>query len=98
MVELGQVPVCSGENLPGRLGVVDGAGQHQGADETGQDGHRLAAARDAAPIRHVLAEEAQQGLEPDGQRPARGGRLARQLASESGERAPALRSVAMVGG
>ena len=69
--ELGQVPACSGEDLPRRLGVVDSAGQHQGADETGQDGHRLAAARDAAPIRHVLTEETQQALEPHGQGPAR---------------------------
>jgi hypothetical protein len=95
---LGQVPACSGENLPGRRGVVDGARQHQGAGETGQDGHRLAAVRDAAPVRHVLAEEPQQGLEPQRQSPARCGRLARQLASERGECAAALRSVAMGGG
>ena len=42
---------AGGEELVGCLGVVDGARQHQGADETRQDGHRPAAARDAAPIR-----------------------------------------------
>ncbi|PYO56151.1 MAG: hypothetical protein DMD83_15940 [Candidatus Rokuibacteriota bacterium] len=79
-----------GEELVGCLGVVDGARQHQGADETRQDGHRPAAARDAAPIRHVLGEESQPGLEARGQGPPRGGRLARQLGPEWHERATSL--------
>ena len=57
-------------------------------DKTGRSSPGGGARR--APIREVLGEESQQGLEARGQGPPRGGRLARQLGPEWHERATSL--------